>query len=51
MLQVIKWVNHAWRLNQPVISGLLVFSGSSTPERKDWILPVDSFSLKEISWE
>jgi len=43
MLQVIKWVNHAWAVksagDQPAFWS---FQGSSTPERKDWILPVDS---------
>lgn len=43
ILKVIKWVNHAWAVksagDKPAFWS---FQGSSTPERKDWILPVDS---------
>jgi len=49
-MEIIKWVNHAY----PVMStgdapAFWSFQGSSTQDRKDWILPVDSsFSQKNF---
>jgi len=49
-IHVVKWVNHAWPVeaagDKP---SFWSFQGSSTSERRDWILPVDSaFSQKNF---
>jgi alpha-galactosidase len=47
-LEVLKWVNNCYRVKSAGdIPAFWSFQGSSTQERKDWMLPVDStFSQK-----